>query len=489
MPRFIRRPPLASLDTSQGFPERVEAQELFVAQTCAPHTLSNAVMTPSASIFRRWLPITFAALLVMLGAAAPEPPGIKVISATFGSGGKQADVTAAVDGYLKTPTGSFWVNPSMLRADPCSGWKKQLVIEYSFGGVTKKFTSNEDQKVTYQQLSTFATGTPDAPKDKSDPAPQALTEDEMSGIVLIEGDEGVATGFISNVNNMECVVTNLHVLGNNQKFTIKTLDGKPVTVTSQGISGAVGADIALLRLATPTGKAPSLALAESVLKSAKIGDNVAVVGNRLGGGVATQKVGKILGVGPARIEVDATFESGNSGSPIYDLISKQVVGVAAYTEAVPVGDASTATTPVMPKLETRWFGYRLDTVEKWEPIEWSKWRAQIQRVNTYRESSLAILAMARGDFAGAKGNPKLRQISERYQGTPKKAADARSMLAEVRAYAEAGKSDLTRPDFYDYFRTCPYWSTNAPEQTKFREMLIKALKDADADITSYLKRR
>src|SRR5690606_23652978 len=50
---------------------------------------------------------------------------------------------------------------------------------------------------------------------------QALSYEQMAGIVLIEGDKGTGTGFMTKIRGIDFVVTNLHVLGRNKKFTLK----------------------------------------------------------------------------------------------------------------------------------------------------------------------------------------------------------------------------------------------------------------------------
>jgi hypothetical protein len=84
------------------------------------------------------------------------------------------------------------------------------------------------------------------------------------------------------------------------------------------------------------GATPVFSLATDVLQSAKIGDEIAVVGNRQGAGVATQVSGQLDGIGPNRIEVDAQFEAGDSGSPIFDVTTQQVIGVATYRQTMAV---------------------------------------------------------------------------------------------------------------------------------------------------------
>jgi serine protease Do len=207
--------------------------------------------------------------------------------------------------------------------------------------------------------------------------------------------------------------------------------------------------------------------------------------------VATQTTGKIKGVGPSRVEVDAPFQPGNSGSPIFDRKSGEVVGVAAYAETVPLdalGNPATSSATVL-KRETRWFGYRLDSVTKWEGIEWPKWRSQITQVTAYREASLALLALLQGNFTAAKEDAKLKRIVEQYQATATPVArgkapppgQIRTMIEQARAYAQDTAKDLTG-SFYDYFESSLYWETSVPEQTKFRDLLLKAFAEVDSNL-------
>lgn len=255
-------------------------------------------------------------------------------------------------------------------------------------------------------------------------------------------------------------------------------------------------------MAQPTGQEPALALAEDVLKTAKIGDTVVVVGNRLGGGVATQTAGRIRGLGPARVEVDARFQPGNSGSPIFDTTIQQIVGVATYIETARPGievETSAVTSPsgaLGLKRETRWFGYRVDNVEKWEPMDWASWRGQMRRVKEYRDISLSLLAVAQGEISGTHENSRVRDMIQRYR-TNRTAAEARNsdaagtvreLMQAATAYAQEGLHNLDGPDYYDFFRSSLYWETNVTEQVKFREALIKAFKTIESDARSYQQR-
>ncbi len=336
---------------------------------------------------------------------------------------------------------------------------------------------------------------------------QLLTPDQMSGIVLISGSKGQATGFLSRIHNVEGVVTNLHVLevmGDDQKLTVTGLNGGSVAV--QGVIGAKGADIALLRLVTPTGRPPVLSLATDVFHSAKIGDKVVVVGNRQGAGVATQVNGQIDGIGPGRIEVNVPFEAGNSGSPVFDLTTKQVIGVATYNQVMLVevfGNqaATTAKDDLGVRQGIRWFGHRIDSVASWETIDLTEWQRQLKRVEDFRRVCLALRSCAQAQYAAAKaGDPHLRSLIEKYEVLPnwvdlgtntattlsKPSTDLiRRLLQEVRAYAEQGVKEFGSADYYDYFHTCVYAGNNVGELEKFRKLEIKAFEEADTNFQSY----
>ena len=184
---------------------------------------------------------------------------------------------------------------------------------------------------------------------------------QLSGVVLIEGEQGVATGFFARIHDVPCVVTNMHVLVGNPNIKVKDLKGDVVPILN--VIGAVGSDIALLRLRNPDAVPTLLPLAPDVLKAVRVGDKVLVIGNRFGGGVATELPGALRGVGSNRIEVDAAFQPGNSGSPIFKVDTGEVIGIATYSEVV----AAPAWSRVAvngrnstPESEQRWFGYRLD---------------------------------------------------------------------------------------------------------------------------------
>lgn len=330
---------------------------------------------------------------------------------------------------------------------------------------------------------------------------QLLTPAQMEAIVLVEGDSGVGSGFIARIREVDFVVTNLHVIGGNEKVRVTTVRGAPIKVG--GMFGAVGRDIALLRI-EDGGKLSALPIAEDPLKTAKLGDKVAVVGNRRGGGVATQVSGVVRGIGPDKVEVDAPFQPGNSGSPIVHVATGEVLGLATYSQtrrldlldgpANAGGGAGAGVKAEETKTEQRWFGYRADSVAKWEAIDLAKWREQANRIAAFEADSEAIYHAMNGRFGEASANPRVRllidRLEERYQ---RMGASQTVVMQEVneffrglRALAETGTKDLKTGDYYDFFRSSLYWETSIPEQLRAREDLARRLDRASENTTAFL---
>ncbi len=330
---------------------------------------------------------------------------------------------------------------------------------------------------------------------------QELSPEQMQAIVLIEGSDGVGTGFVARIREVDFVVTNQHVIGGNERLRVTTLGG--VTLQVGAIFGAVGRDIALLRI-EGSHAGPALTLAEDPVRTVRLGDKVVVVGNRRGGGVATQVSGEVRGIGPDKIEVDAPFEPGNSGSPILHLASGTVVGLATYSQTRTLDDLDGAPDGLTAapsglrgaKTEQRWFGYRADGVVKWEAIDSAKWRAQAKRISDFESDSDAIYHAMNGRLKEAYGSPRVRVLIERFEQRTARGRDSQSLVMQevhelfrgLRALADSGVKDLKEGEFYDHFRSSLYWETSIPEQLRAREMLARRLDTASDNATGFLAR-
>lgn len=314
---------------------------------------------------------------------------------------------------------------------------------------------------------------------------QILSTEQMKGIIIVEGDKGRATGFMTKIKNVDFVVTNLHVLGSNKTIALKTMNGETLPFTT--IHGAIGRDIALIRIAKTEG---SLKLAENVMASAKIGQNVVVAGNKAGGGVATEITGKIKGIGPDRIEIDATFESGNSGSPIISQETGEIIGVATYTQIKPVNfdywDRSAK--PSISHWETRWFGYRLDGPVQWQAISLEKWQIQGKRIDALNTLSNSILLALTGRFPDIADHPRLIALITDFKkrtnvrtssNAPAYLNELTSFAKKLRSLAEDDMKEIETSDFYDYYQSSLYWEHNIQAQRDYRAAVIRVLKECE----------
>lgn len=331
----------------------------------------------------------------------------------------------------------------------------------------------------------------------------SLPEQDVSGhmesIVMIEGEDGVGTGFVTRLRGIDFVVTNLHVIGGNDRIRVTTVRGVEIPVA--GMFGAAGRDIAILRIQGEN-TVPPLAVAEDPLKSVKLDDQVTVVGNRRGGGVATRVSGLVRGIGPNRVEVDAPFEPGNSGSPIIHAGSGEVIGVASFSQTRELDELDAASQGGRPtqgstrKTEQRWFGFRMDGVEKWEAIDLARWRQQAQRISVFEADSEAIYYAMHGRFKEASTNPRVRPLIDRFIERYERVGGSQIAGSQevmeffhgLRALAATGVRELTTGDYYDFFRTSEYWESSIPQQLRARADLTKRLERASENSALFLSR-
>lgn len=79
--------------------------------------------------------------------ASPTRWPVQVISAIYGTGGKNADVTAKVKDLVENQLAFFAVDPRNLGADPNPYWNKGLTIVYMKDGVRREQHRNENEHV------------------------------------------------------------------------------------------------------------------------------------------------------------------------------------------------------------------------------------------------------------------------------------------------------------------------------------------------------
>jgi hypothetical protein len=121
-----------------------------------------------------------------------------------------------------------------------------------------------------------------------------------------------------------------------------------------------------------------LTLAPDVSAIVQPGDEVVTPGNSEGGEVMLNTGGKVLGIGPDRIEFDNPIYHGNSGGPVFHVKSGKVIAIVTEAMKVDTSDAvdkaSFANRNSAIGHSMRYFGFRIDNVPSWEPYDWGRFQ-------------------------------------------------------------------------------------------------------------------
>lgn len=188
---------------------------------------------------------------------------------------------------------------------------------------------------------------------------QAVTFDSLkASLVLISVGKGGGSGFVVEMGGKKYLVTNQHVFGAGTNAVVKTIDGRPLNTGAVEIADKQD----LVRVVVDDSIIPALSVANG---DVTINDPVAVCGNSQGSETLTWLQGHVVSVGPEKIEVNAPFVRGNSGSPIVGREGK-VLGVATLVTFTP--EQADWTVRNTQFAQVRRFGIRLDSQIKWVPV-------------------------------------------------------------------------------------------------------------------------
>lgn len=308
------------------------------------------------------------------------------------------------------------------------------------------------------------------------PKVSEFIEANRNALFVIEGEKGRGSGFVCNMDGQTMALTNAHVLAGNPQPKFTTMDGAKMELGAAFLG--VDHDVCKISVSNPPACLEVMTPADGV---PKIGDAIAVLGNSEGAGVIKPLEGKIVGLGPNLIEVDAPFVPGNSGSPIIHLASGKVIGIATYLiiRKVDENDAKGMESSV------RRFGYRLDSMKNWEALNWPRFytqATQAQGIVDVGEEFAELLAFFRKKTPMPQlGNNAVRRAVRTFEerlSTGRRMSEAdmaaarREFLGNLRS---ATRSDLATFDSrtaYDYFRR------QIADETKFRDALYEAFSKA-----------
>jgi hypothetical protein len=304
----------------------------------------------------------------------------------------------------------------------------------------------------------------------------ALLRDYRSGIVLIKGKAGSGSGFIAEIKGRKMLVTNAHVLAGLKTPTFTLLDRTRLQVGPAAI--AVGHDLVVLSVVEGGTGMPVVG---SLDTEAAVGNAIVVLGNPGGADVITPLTGDLIGIGPNRVEIDALIEHGNSGSPIVQLAGGKVIGVATYALENDL---------LSGEKKVRRFGYRLDSVQKWQPIDWTRFYREADLLEKM-ETTSSELELAFDELKTPTKRSNARQRKYAYE-TPaiRSALDnfyttmaqensnrdraVRNLLASLQS-ASQGDLAAAKPTFtYDFFRR--QFENTAVEREEIMKVFVKALQ-------------
>ena len=306
---------------------------------------------------------------------------------------------------------------------------------------------------------------------RAEPDVGQLVHDFSGSLVFIEGGGGAGSGFVCQWKDGIFLTTNQHVLSEMPTVKVTRLDGAPVRAGA--VQAAVGHDI--IRLATTEVPNPLVA-SENVESDARIGDDVVVLGNSEGAKVIQPLSGRLLGIGPDRIEVSAEFVPGNSGSPIIHVKSGKVIGIATYLKTREFAEFSDRRVS-----KVRRFGYRLDSVKQWQPVAWANYQAErleAEHVAALTKDLMRLISAMRADapvnagqFRDSAISRPVRDFMESSNSRRLSAAD-RSRVTQnfLTSLRSATMSDITLARQrlrYDFFRR------EVDEQAEIRDQMYK----------------
>jgi hypothetical protein len=301
-------------------------------------------------------------------------------------------------------------------------------------------------------------------------------------LVFVTGTEGAGSGFVAAMRNGNFLVTNVHVVAGIPDAAFKKLDG--ATVRGGSPSMAIGEDIFCMAL--PAGGTP-LPIMRGVDSNAAIGDEVAVLGNAEGQGVINTIIGRIVGIGPNLVEVDAPFVPGNSGSPIIHLKTGNVIGVATYyvTNEYDVTTKRKLTHPVI-----RRFGYRLDGVNQWQPVNWGAFWQQRDQMESIEKLTADLFdffvdlddnkgAVTRGRHTNPIFQDRIDYWMEVNRGRPTPAdrkAAAANLISFLKTSCESDIAIAQRQITYDYFQR------QLADQKQYRDAMANGFDEMLKDL-------
>lgn len=251
-------------------------------------------------------------------------------------------------------------------------------------------------------LADFDTGKAEAPS-----VPVTGTPDEvLRAIVVIEGDSGSGTGFLVDDGGATYLYSAAHVISGNKTLTVKLRDGGRLTKFG-AFQASEGSDLIRIAVEEEVGHALTLTSTSSI-----VGRSIIAAGNSGGGGTVGFERGRVDGVGPESVEISAGVIQGNSGGPVLDAETFEVVGLVTHL----VQGREDKWAKETRFSDIRRFGCRLDRTWKWRELPIGRFLAEGRAVGELTETNeLLASALNPGEWSrlfthSDQNHPIVREI-------------------------------------------------------------------------------
>ena len=232
-------------------------------------------------------------------------------------------------------------------------------------------------------------------------------------IVVIQGNAGAGTGFLCRLKGIPVVLSNAHVLIGNRYPKLLAVDGKEIRY--KAVYLAPDRDVAAYELYEEDQQLYMFLPIVEDVEHLAVGEEIVVQGNSRAQGVVTTIKGRLLGVGPTEIEVDAKFVRGNSGSPIIAYSRNAVVGIATRAVRSEINWTDLSTRFV----EVRRMGVRIDNLsiaeyEQLDPNYHARVLDEADALKQFANRHLALLLRAMAGETGARIPQDVRAEARRH---------------------------------------------------------------------------